>query len=183
MKPDYELDTVLELTTPEQFKALGDAVRQKILALLMEQAATTIQLAEALQSPTSTIAHHLRVLTEAGLTKVVRTRQVRAITERYFGRTARTFVSVSSGEGEGRTAGVELLQQMLKDVADTSQDVKFLGTTISYARMSEGRAEEFAQRIQQLADEFDTMSGSEEEMYGFLATLYRTNIPKLPSNK
>lgn len=180
MEPDYELDAVMELTRPEQFKALGDEVRQKLLALLMERAATTMQLAEALGSPTSTIAHHLRVLTEAGLTKVVRTRQVRAITERYYGRTARTYIGLSSSPDEERMDGVELLHQILTNIRSASQEIRYLGTTVSYARMSEERAEEFSKRVQQLAEEFDAISEPREEMYGLLVALYRTGIPKLP---
>ena len=180
MEPDYELEAVMELTQYEQFKALGDEVRQKLLALLMERAATTMQLAEALGSPTSTIAHHLRVLTDAGLTKVVRTRQVRAITERYYGRTARTFIGLSSSPEEGRMDGVELLRQVLATIQNAAQEIRYLGTTVSYARMSAERVEEFSQRVQQLADEFDAMNETDEEMYGLLVTLYRTDLPKLP---
>jgi DNA-binding transcriptional ArsR family regulator len=85
----------MELSTPEQFSALGDPVRQTILDLLAERAGTTRELAGALGSPVSTVAHHLRVLQGAGLIRVVRTRQVRAMTERYYGRAARSFVSVT----------------------------------------------------------------------------------------
>ncbi|HCI78854.1 MAG TPA: transcriptional regulator [Ktedonobacter sp.] len=180
MEPDYELDAVMELTQPEQFKALGDEVRQKLLALLMERATTTMQLAEALGSPTSTIAHHLHVLTQAGLTKVVRTRQIRAITERYYGRTARTYISMSSSPEERQMGGVELLRQILATIHSAPQEIRYLGTTVSYARMSEERAEEFSKRVQQLAAEFDAMSEPREEMYGLLVALYRTDIPQLP---
>ena len=182
MEPDYELDAVMELMQPEQFKALGDEVRQKLLALLMERAATTIQLAEALGSPTSTVAHHLHVLTQAGLTKVVRTRQVRAITERYYGRTARTYISVSSEPEEGQMDGLELLRQVLTNIHNAPQESRYLGTTVSYARMSAERAEEFSKRVQQLAEEFDEIDEPDEEMYGFLAALYRTDVPKLPTD-
>ena len=183
MEPDYELDAVMELTQPEQFKALGDEVRQKLLALLMERAATTIQLAEALGSPTSTIAHHLQVLTQAGLTKVVRTRQVRAITERYYGRTARTYISMSSSPEDRQMSGVELLRQILANIQKTPQESRYLGTTVSYARMSEERAEEFSRRVQQLAEEFDRLNEPDEDMYGLLVALYHTDIPKLPTNE
>ena len=41
--------------------------------------------------PKGTVGHHLKVLETAGLVRVVRTRQVRALTEKYYGRVARLF--------------------------------------------------------------------------------------------
>ena len=49
------------------------------------------ELASAVKSPKSTVAHHVNVLATAGLLRVVRTRRVRAIGERFYGRTARMF--------------------------------------------------------------------------------------------
>jgi DNA-binding transcriptional ArsR family regulator len=90
--PDYEFShDILEVRDPEQFKAVGDPTRSKIISLLTEKAATTSQLAEALGQPKGSIGHHLKVLEKVGLIRVVRTRQVRAITEKYYGRTARLF--------------------------------------------------------------------------------------------
>ena len=42
--------------------------------------------------PQGTVGHHLKVLERGGLVRVVRTRQVRALTEKYYGRVARLFV-------------------------------------------------------------------------------------------
>src|SRR5438309_5238788 len=89
--PDYDLAERIALTTPAQVKALSHSVRTTILGLLHERAATVTELAGALERPKSTIAHHVKVLTEAGLVQVVRTRRVRAIDERLYGRTARMF--------------------------------------------------------------------------------------------
>src|SRR5215471_5088484 len=100
--PDYELADRLALTEPSQVKALGHPLRNTILGLLHERAATVSDLAVALERPKSTVAHHVKVLAEAGLVQVVRTRRVRAIEERFYGRTARMFyVSVErSGDGD-----------------------------------------------------------------------------------
>src|SRR5919107_1443593 len=89
--PDYELEDTIELTTPEQVRAIGDPLRTTILGLLHERAATVTELATAVKRPKSTVAHHVKVLAEAGLLYVVRTRRIRAIDERYYGRTARMF--------------------------------------------------------------------------------------------
>ena len=89
--PDYDLADRIALTTPSQVKAIGHPLRTTILSLLHERAATVAELAVALDRPKSTVAHHVKVLAEAGLVRVVRTRRVRAIDERFFGRTARMF--------------------------------------------------------------------------------------------
>src|SRR5690349_22657435 len=96
--PDYELADRAELTRPDQVKALGHPLRNTILGLLHERAATVTELAGAVERPKSTVAHHVNVLAEAGLLQVVRTRRVRAIDERFYGRTARMFyVAVERG--------------------------------------------------------------------------------------
>ena len=89
--PDYELADRIALTRPMQVKAIGHPLRTTILGLLHERAATVTELAIAVERPKSTVAHHVKVLTEAGLVQVVRTRRVRAIEERLYGRTARMF--------------------------------------------------------------------------------------------
>src|SRR3982750_2834760 len=101
--PDYELADRIALTRPSQVKAIGHPLRTTILGLLHERAATVSELAGALERPKSTVAHHIKVLVEAGLVQVVRTRRVRAIEERFYGRTARMFyVGVErSADGEG----------------------------------------------------------------------------------
>src|SRR5690348_4594515 len=89
--PDYELAERMGLTRPEQVQALSHHLRNTILGLLHERAATVSELAVAVGRPKSTVAHHVKVLAEAGLVRVVRTRRVRAIDERFYGRTARMF--------------------------------------------------------------------------------------------
>ena len=64
---------------------------RRILGLLHERAATVTELAAAVKRPKSTVAHHVKVLADAGILRVVRTRRVRAIDERYYGRAARMF--------------------------------------------------------------------------------------------
>src|SRR3954463_12942969 len=89
--PGYDLAEDLEVSTPAQLRAMADRLRSTILDLLLERAATVSELAAAVGRPKSTVAHHVNVLVDAGLLKVVRTRRVRAIDERYYGRTARLF--------------------------------------------------------------------------------------------
>src|SRR5437763_1008483 len=103
--PDYDLADRLALTTAPQVKALGHPLRNTILGLLHERAATVTELAGAVERPKSTVAHHVKVLLDAGLVRVVRTRRVRAIDERFYGRTARMFVvSIERRDGGDEVA-------------------------------------------------------------------------------
>lgn len=71
-----------------QFKALGHPMRHRLLAALDRGEATISQLAAALDSNKGNVAHHLRVLADAGLVEPAGTRQVRGGTEQYYRRVA-----------------------------------------------------------------------------------------------
>ena len=175
-KPDYDFShDVLRVTEPEQFKAAGDPTRQRIMSLLTERAATTSQLAQALGQPKGSVGHHLKVLEKAGLIRVVRTRQVRAMTEKYYGRTARLFEYVDTVQ----EPVVDFFRQAMDEYEETDQGYEIL--TLRHARIPASKAGEFRQRVSELADEFgDQESMPGERVYGFLAQVYLTNLPELP---
>ena len=182
--PDYDLLDTLELTTPAQVRAVGDQLRTTILGLLHERAATVTELATAVERPKSTVAHHVNVLAEAGLLRVVRTRRVRAIDERYYGRTARMFYV---GVGQ-RAAGDEIpldfndFEVAAKESA-AAYEAHELWAFIRHARISPDRASEFWKRIQGLVHEFDQTPRSGDTVYGFVVGIYPTEYPTLPEEK
>ena len=90
--PDYEADDVMVVKEPGQLRALGGELRTTIVVRLRESACSTSELSEELGIPKGTVGHHLKVLERAGLIRVVRTRKVRAVTEKYYGRVARLFI-------------------------------------------------------------------------------------------
>src|SRR5436190_9153479 len=149
--PDYGLADRIALTEPSQVKAISHPVRTTILGLLHERAATVSELAVALERPKSTVAHHVKVLNEAGLVQVVRTRRVRAIDERFYGRTARMFYV-----GVERAAGADEMPRDFNDfeVAASESAVAFhegkLWGFIRHARISEAQASEFWERMAEL---------------------------------
>src|SRR3954466_9620236 len=136
--PDYELQERLPLTRPEQVRALGHPLRNTILGLLHERAATVTELAVAVRRPKSTVAHHVKVLLDAGLVQVVRTRRVRAIEERFYGRTARLFyVSVErAADGDELPRDFNDFEVAARESVDAFQDGKLWGF-IRHARISE----------------------------------------------
>ena len=93
---DYDAPEVLYVRHPDQLKALGDELRGRIVVMLRDRAQSVSELAAKLKLPKGTVAHHVKVLEGAGLLKVVRTRRVRAVTEKYYGRTARLFLFKST---------------------------------------------------------------------------------------
>jgi DNA-binding transcriptional ArsR family regulator len=180
--PDYDLEDRLELTTPEQVRAISDPLRTTILGLLHERAATVTELATAVRRPKSTVAHHVKVLADAGLLRVVRTRRVRAIRERYYGRTARMFYV-----GLGRRADGGALPQDFNDfeVAATESAAAYeigqLRAFIRHARIPESRAAAFWDRILEVIHDYDRLPRSGNAVYGFAVGLYpMLDYPTLP---
>lgn len=179
--PDYDLADRIALTTPSQVKAISHPLRTTILHLLHERAATVTELAVALERPKSTVAHHVRVLVEAGLLQVVRTRRVRAIEERFYGRTARLFyVGVQRGpEGEELPRDFNDFEVAAGESVAAFRDGKLWGF-LRHARISEAQASEFWERMAALATEFDELPRSGETVYGFAVGVYPTEHPTLP---
>jgi DNA-binding transcriptional ArsR family regulator len=180
--PDYELADRLVVTAPAQLRAMADALRATILDLLLERAATVAELAAAVERPKSTVAHHVNVLVEAGMLRVVRTRRVRAIDERYYGRTARVFyVGVVNRPGEDPTTVHANALSVAAAESVPAHEADQLRTILRHARIPADRAAEFWERVvDEVAREFTQLHRSGDTVYGFAAGLYPTDYPTLP---
>lgn len=179
--PDYELADRIALTAPAQVKAIGHPLRTTILGLLHERAATVTELARALGRPKSTVAHHVKVLADAGLVHVVRTRRVRAIDERFYGRTARMFYVAAerTADGDDLPRDFNDFEVAARESAAAFDDGKLWGF-IRHARISEAQVSEFWERMAQLVAEFDRLPRSGDTVYGFAVGVYPTDHPTLP---
>ena len=179
--PDYELPDRLVVTAPGQLRALADPLRVTILELLLERAATVAELAAAVERPKSTVAHHVNVLAEAGLLRVVRTRRVRAIDERYYGRTARMFyVGVVNRPGDDETQVHANALSVAAAESVPAHEADDLRTSLRHARIAAESAAEFWERVEDLVREFSQLPRSGDTAYGFAAGLYPTDFPTLP---
>jgi DNA-binding transcriptional ArsR family regulator len=179
--PDYELADRIVVTAPDQLRAMADPLRATILDLLLERAATVAELATAVQRPRSTVAHHVNVLVEAGMLRVVRTRRVRAIDERYYGRTARVFyVGVVHRPGEDPTTVHANALSVAAAEAVPAHEADRLRSFLRHARIPAQSAAEFWERVLALAGEFAQLPRSGDNVYGFGAGLYPTDYPTLP---
>lgn len=180
MSPDYDLDAEVHADTHAQMKALADPLRSQILSLVLERASTVTELAEALDRPKSSMAYHVDQLVDVGLLKVVRTRKVRAIEERLYGRVARTIV-IGDTAMPTATRMRNFLTEAQHEAVETGDDK--MQSTIRHARIPKERREEFWTRVADLADEFVTLPRDGDTVYGFVAALYPTDHPSLPAPK
>jgi len=179
--PDYDLADRIALTEPAQVKAISHPLRTTMLGLLHERAATVTELAAAVGRPKSTVAHHVKVLGDAGLVQVVRTRRVRAIDERFYGRTARMFyIGVERGpDDDPLPRDFNDFEVAARESAPAFLDGKLWGF-IRHARISEAQASEFWERMAELVAEFDQLPRSGGTMYGFAVGVFPTDQPTLP---
>jgi DNA-binding transcriptional ArsR family regulator len=179
--PDYQLVDRIELTTPAQLRAIADPLRSLILDLLLERAATVTELATAAGRPKSTLAHHVGVLVATGMLRVVRTRRVRAIEERYYGRTARVFmVGIVNRPGDAALAVHANALSVAAAESVGAHEADDLRSIVRHARIPPDRAAEFWDRVVALTQEFSQLPRSGETVYGFAAGIYPTGHPSLP---
>ena len=174
---DYELAAELKLDTPARLKALGDPLRSTIVDLVLERAMSVTELAERLDRPRGSVAYHVDVLVAAGLLQVVRTRRVRAIDERFYGRPALTYVLPD------RPGEIPFIRDVLAemDVERLDAEDRHSTSTYRHARIPEHRAHEFAHRLQALALEFAEEPRSGDTEFGLYIALFPTN--RLPNRK
>lgn len=186
------MEEFFEAGEPGHFKAFADPTRQRIVSLLYERAATGKQLAGALGVSPGTVGHHLGVLEEAGLVRVVRTRRVRAMTEKYYGNTYRR-VTFSGRNFSWREELPELdsmfmLRQALDEYDESAlHEGKPTGallpaSALGHARVPASHAEEFARRVTELVEEFEVEPVAGERVYALVAAVFRTNLPELPAD-
>ena len=161
-------------------KALGHPLRTTVLQLLHERAATVSELAAAVERPKSTIAHHVKVLADNGLVRVVATRRVRAIEERFYGRTARLFhVALGTPSGEEAPRDFNDFEVAAGESGAAYEQGELWGF-IRHARITNDQAGEFWERMAALVEEFDQLPRSGDTTYGFAVGIYPTDHPTLP---
>src|SRR5262245_11123265 len=179
--PNYDLADQLVITGPSQLRAIANPLRDTILDLLLERAASVAELAAAVGRPRSTVAHHVKVLVDAGLLRVVRTRRVRAIDERYYGRTARTFyVGVVDRPGEDPTTVHANALSVAAAESAPAHEIDDLRAIMRHARIPREQVREFWERVLELSRAYAALPRGGDTVYGFVAGLYPTDYPSLP---
>lgn len=151
-----QLPPRLVVNTAQQFKAISDPVRTKILGIVQNQPATAKQIADLLQATPGAIGHHLRVLEEAGLVQVVARRSVRGIIANYYTRTARLFSYELPPDVMGDAPlwhrFVEQFRGELLD-ATTGGEGDMNQLAFPHARLSQDKVRHYAARLEALLDD------------------------------
>ncbi|MCX5231260.1 transcriptional regulator [Streptomyces sp. NBC_00233] len=162
-------EDVLEIGAPEQFAALAHPLRQRLLFALGHRPATAGQLAAQLDAKKGNVAHHLKVLREAGLIHIAETRQVRGGTEQYYQRTARHMI-VAHPQAAGTTAMLTAVAQEL-DRSPTDTHL-----TLRHLHLSPAQARELGETLTRLVDEAEE-NPEDQPLHGVLVALYQQALP------
>jgi len=136
---------------PAQMRAMADPFRTQLIQLLRDRARSTQQISQELSIPKGTVGHHLKVLESAGLIRVVRTRKVRAVTEKFYGRTARLFLYQTEDPADGRAISAVTLRQAASEVELAPM---VTGFGLVRARLAKKDIERFERRAKKLMDDF-----------------------------
>lgn len=177
--PDYDLEDLRIVSDPQVLKALFHPLRGTLLELTLERAASVAELAEAVERPKSSVAYHVGILADADLLRVVRTRRVRAVEERFYGRTAKIYYV-------GPDVPLEHLDTMGNDLVAAAAEsgpafaADRMRALTRHAKIPRERAAEFWDRVFALTREFSEIPRTGEEVYAFVVALYPTDYPTLP---
>ena len=178
--PDYQLADTVDIDSSAGLRAIADPLRQKLLDLVLERAATVSEMAQAVDRPKSTVAHHVQVLVDAGLLRVIRSRRVRAIDERFYGRTGRIF-SISVRRRPGDSSIPVCINDLSVAAAESvpAHEADTLWSTLRHVRIPRTTAAQFWERVEQLIRDFSELPREGDTVFGFAAGLYPTDYPVL----
>jgi DNA-binding transcriptional ArsR family regulator len=171
------------ISTAEQFKAIADPTRTRILGIIQNQPATAKQIADRLKIAPGAAGHHLQVLEAAGLAQVVARRLVHGIVAKYYARTARIFAYDLPPEVTGgldpsmdimRSATNELAESLAEERSGGCEE-RAIGISFPHARMSPERVKVYEERLRAIeedliAEPFDPTG----QVYGMLMVFLRS---------
>jgi DNA-binding transcriptional ArsR family regulator len=158
-----EDEEVIAVATPEQFKALGHPMRHRLLFALGQGEATISQLAVMLGSNKGNVAHHLKVLADAGLVRLAEARQVRGGTEQYYRRSFRRLRVDDAATTEAAFSA------LAAEIAAAESDPFVILRTL---RLTREHAEQILATLRQLADQTD--DDGDQPRYGLVLGLYQS---------
>ncbi|KAB2971065.1 helix-turn-helix domain-containing protein [Streptomyces sp. SS1-1] len=151
--PTDDIPETFHVTTDEQLRAVSNLTRHRIMAVLRFEPATITQIAERVGLAKGSSSYHVRLLERAGLVRVVRTRKVRGVTERYYAMAARAIVLPDPGEG----APDVLMRHAVADLEASSPDAE-RHVRMAHLRLTDEQFAELGARLQALADEYRELS-------------------------
>lgn len=171
------LPVSLLITSFEQFKAISEPMRSRILGIIQNQPATAKQIADRLGATPGAIGHHLHVLEEAGLAKIVARRVVRGIVANYYTRTARIFTynlpKDVTGNGEVSLDIMNKAHDERVEAEATVHDDLLRCDSFPHVRLSPERARYYSERLRALVDDvLNETPDADGKVYGIFVSMF-----------
>ncbi|WP_214317604.1 ArsR/SmtB family transcription factor [Nonomuraea sediminis] len=151
--PDNDLPETFHVSTDEQLRAVSNLTRHRIMAVLRAEPATITQIAEQVGLAKGSSSYHVRLLERAGLVKVVRTRKVRGVTERYYAMAARAIVLPDPVPGQPDVLMRHAVADLEAAPADGERHVR-----MAHLRLTDEQFAQLGARLEALADEYQALS-------------------------
>jgi DNA-binding transcriptional ArsR family regulator len=175
--PMPELPLRLVINTVQQFKAVSEPIRSRILGIIQNRPTTAKQIADQLGATPGAIGHHLHVLEEAGLAQVIARRIIRGIIANYYTRTARIFDFEFPSDVRGeRPTTLDFVTKLHDEISETLAEK---GESVIYSssfprvRLSPERMEVYGKRLADLIDEFIAEKPDPHgQVYSLFTTLF-----------
>ena len=153
--------------------AMGDPTRTRILNALGWQPASAKRLSEHLEMTHGRVGHHLKILEKAGFVELAHERQVRGLTERIY-RTTFDYVTVQLDDPTFDE--VRFFFQLCGHLTSPSTPTPIARRRrLHVTRMTRKRAMEYAQRLQELADEVAQDDEDNGETFALAGAVFRTD--------
>lgn len=159
---------IFNVTTPNHFKALAHPLRHRLMFALGEPA-TLSQLARNLNARKGTIAHHLKVLQDAGMVRIVETRTVRGGTEQYYQRTAAK-IDIAPEAAESTVASLAAVAAEINAAADEPL------LLLRHIRLTPERAGQLRALLESAVEDLEP-AGDDDPRFGVAVTMYRQRGP------
>ena len=175
-----ELPLQITVNTAQQFKALGDPLRWRILRTIRYQPATAKQIADIIHSAPGNVGHHLQVLESAGLVKVVARRLIHGIVAKYYTRVARVFLfdfpsEVISGTFISLDMITKMRDEMVELINTGGTEEEIRATSAPSAKLTPERVEYYEKRLSDLVHEFlSEVPDPDRQVYTLFVTLFKS---------
>ncbi|MFE2296880.1 ArsR/SmtB family transcription factor [Streptomyces sp. NPDC059445] len=171
--PTDDLPETFHVTTEDQLRAVSNLTRHRIMAMLRFEPATITQIAERVGLAKGSSSYHVRLLERAGLVKVVRTRKVRGVTERYYAMAARSIELPDPGEGGPDVLMRHAVADLEESPADSERHVGMM-----HLRLTDEQFTELGARLQALAAEYRELSDPSLPDTSLVFALFHPSSPK-----
>lgn len=171
--PTDDLPETFHVTTEDQLRAVSNLTRHRIMAMLRFEPATITQIAERVGLAKGSSSYHVRLLERTGLVKVVRTRKVRGVTERYYAMAARSIELPDPGEGGPDVLMRHAVADLEESPADSERHVGMM-----HLRLTDEQFTELGARLQALAAEYRELSDPSLPDTSLVFALFHPSSPK-----